>query len=407
LLDKDRHLVGVCASLPSLCQPEVFPGRVLIVCGCGGSEIMSDKEPDNTAPISVCHGGSDLPRVTVDTYNEELREGDGFVGDRASKRAFGHILEDWRERLRRVGDDPFGDKPTEEISKKKLDKVLAEGDPEPAGLIQGVIEEFANELAAVLRRFLKLKTWRDTERVVIGGGLRNSRVGELAIGRAAVLLKADGIDIDLSPIRHHPDEAGLIGAVHLVPSWIISGYEGILAVDIGGTNIRAGIVATALEKHPDLSKAAVAPTLRCHPRGCQRTARGRGGSLRHSSWRTCTPYSLPVSRRTQIKFKLTHRCRPGRQASSAHPLQVLGFYSILSTAIHEVPSCVNVWLGRDGFGCVHLTAAQESQPSYKRGYDAPSSVTGRTGCRGRIAGQCKCPSGRKLADVRPKPAAHV
>jgi len=219
---------------------------------------MSDKEPDNTAPISMCHGRPDLPRVTVDTYNEELREGDGFVGDRASKRAFGYILEEWRERLRRLGDDPFGDKPTEEISKKKLDKVLAVGDPEPAGLIHGVIEEFANELATVLRRFLKLKTWRDTDRVVIGGGLRNSRVGELAIGRAAVLLKADGIDIDLSPIRHHPDEAGLIGAVHLVPSWIISGYDGILAVDIGGTNIRAGIVATALAKHPDLSKAAVA-----------------------------------------------------------------------------------------------------------------------------------------------------
>ena len=77
---------------------------------------MSDKEPDNTAPISLCHGGPDLPRVTVDTYNEELRESDGFVGDRASKRAFGHILEEWRERLRRLGDDPFGDKPTEEIS---------------------------------------------------------------------------------------------------------------------------------------------------------------------------------------------------------------------------------------------------------------------------------------------------
>ena len=46
------------------------------------------------------------------------------------------------------------------------------------------------------------------------------------------------------------------------------------------------------------------PTLRRHPRGCQRTTRGRGGFATPSSWRTCTPYSLPVSRRTQIKFEL-------------------------------------------------------------------------------------------------------
>ena len=42
----------------------------------------------------------------------------------------------------------------------------------------------------MIRRFLRLKDWRDTERIVVGGGFRESRVGELAIGRAAVLLKA-------------------------------------------------------------------------------------------------------------------------------------------------------------------------------------------------------------------------
>ena len=208
-------------------------------------------------PISVIHGARDLPEVVVDTYNEELRDEVGFIGDRANKGAFAEILDHWRERMRRLDDDPLGDTPTEEISKKKLDKILAEGEPEPAGLIQGAIEDFAGELAAVLRAFLKLRSWRQTESVVVGGGLRNSRVGELAIGRAAVLLKTDGIDIDLAPIRHHPDEAGLIGAVHLVPSWIMSGHDAILAVDIGGTNMRAGIVMTEVKKHPDLSKASV------------------------------------------------------------------------------------------------------------------------------------------------------
>ena len=47
---------------------------------------------------------------------------------------------------------------------------------------------------------------------MVGGGFRGSRVGELAIGRTSVILKADKVAIDLVPIRHEPDEAGLIGA---------------------------------------------------------------------------------------------------------------------------------------------------------------------------------------------------
>jgi predicted NBD/HSP70 family sugar kinase len=61
----------------------------------------------------------------------------------------------------------------------------------------------------------------------------------------------------LVPIRHHPDDAGLIGALHLAPSWIFEAFDSILAVDIGGTNIRCGVVETGWKKAPDLSKASV------------------------------------------------------------------------------------------------------------------------------------------------------
>jgi len=54
-------------------------------------------------PPVLGHGGRVLPAVTVDAYNEELRDEDGFVGDRASGRAFRAILEDWRDQLRRRG----------------------------------------------------------------------------------------------------------------------------------------------------------------------------------------------------------------------------------------------------------------------------------------------------------------
>jgi predicted NBD/HSP70 family sugar kinase len=198
-----------------------------------------------------------LSLATVDAYNAGLRDAEGFIGDRASKRAFQAILDDWRERVSRAGDDPLGTTPSDDLSKKQLDKLLTEGDAEAAGLIHAAIEEFAQEFAQVIRRFLRLKDWKDTERIVIGGGLRQSRIGELAIGRTSVLLKADGQDLELRPIRHHSDHAGLIGCIQLVPAWILAGHDGILAVDIGGSNIRAGIVELRRKKSADFSHATV------------------------------------------------------------------------------------------------------------------------------------------------------
>ena len=204
------------------------------------------------------HGASTLPSVEVKSYNVEIEDEDGFVGDKASRRMFWEILDKLRKPLKELGEDPLGDKPSEEIGKKRLAALLTEGKPEAAGVVQSAIEDFAQQLTAVIRRFLRLKDWRDVECLVIGGGFRASRLGELAIGRSAVLLKTDGIVVELKPIRGDPDEAGLIGAAHLLPAWMLKGYEAILAVDVGGTNIRAGIVELDLKKASDLSKARVA-----------------------------------------------------------------------------------------------------------------------------------------------------
>ena len=215
------------------------------------------EQTTTTRPTVAAHGATVLPAVEIDSYNVELKDDEGFLGDRASKGAFREFVENWRKPLRKMGMDPLGDQPTEEINKKKLDTLLKEGDPEAAGVVHGAIEEFAQELALVIRRFLKLKAWKDTERLVIGGGFRGSRVGELAIGRTSVILKADNIKIEIVPIRSDPDEAGLIGCLHLAPSWMFKGFDAILAVDIGGTNIRAGVVLPNQKKAADLSKAEV------------------------------------------------------------------------------------------------------------------------------------------------------
>jgi hypothetical protein len=203
------------------------------------------------------HGATRLPSVEVDSFNIELKDDEGFLGDRASKGAFRKILDGLRKPLKKNGDDPLGKKSASEIAKTELDEALVGNDVGAAALVHGAIEEFAQELAYVTGRFLKTKAWADTERIVVGGGFRQSRVGELAIARTDIILKAEDFDVDLVPIRFHPDDAGLLGTLHLAPSWIFEGHDSILAVDIGGTNIRCGVVDTRWKKAPDLSKAEV------------------------------------------------------------------------------------------------------------------------------------------------------
>jgi predicted NBD/HSP70 family sugar kinase len=215
------------------------------------------KKSDDQVQLPT-HGATVLPSVRVDSYNLEVEDEEGFVGDRASKKAFWEIVDRWRKTLKELGEDPLGDKLSADIGKKKLATLLQEGDPAAAALVQSAVEDFAQQLAQVIRRFLRLKDWRDTECLVIGGGFRASRIGELAVGRASLLLKADDVPIDLELIRSDPDHAGLIGAAHLLPAWMLKGYDAILAVDVGGTNIRAGVVDLNLGKSSDLGKAQVA-----------------------------------------------------------------------------------------------------------------------------------------------------
>jgi predicted NBD/HSP70 family sugar kinase len=199
-----------------------------------------------------------LPSVKVDSYNLEVEDDEGFLGDRASKTAFWEIVDKWRKTLKELGEDPLGDKPSEDIGKKKLATLLNAGDPTAAGLVQSAVEEFAQQLAQVIRRFLRLKDWRDTECLVIGGGFRAGRIGELAVGRAGLLLKAEGVPIDLELIRNDPDHAGLIGPPTCCRHGCSRGMMPSLAVDVGGTNIRAGVVDLHLGKSTDLGKAEVA-----------------------------------------------------------------------------------------------------------------------------------------------------
>jgi len=202
------------------------------------------------------HGALRLPAVDIDSYNLELKDDAGFIGDRVSKKAFYALIDKWRKPLRKSGADPFGKRESEKLGKKQLDTLLAESDPLGAGFVHSVVEEFAQGLASVVRHFLKDKSWQDTECIFVGGGMSSRQMGALAIGRAELLLKAADIAVPLTPIHHDPDDAGLIGALHLAPPWVFEGQDAILAVDIGGTNIRTGVVKLNAKKASDFSRAA-------------------------------------------------------------------------------------------------------------------------------------------------------
>src|SRR5438128_6191372 len=108
-----------------------------------------------TAVAFGAHGATRLPAVDVDNYNLELKDDEGFLGDRASRQAFHALLENWRKPPRKLGEDPFGETPSDEVSRSKLAEILKDGDVATAAVVQGAVEDYAQELALVTRRFLK------------------------------------------------------------------------------------------------------------------------------------------------------------------------------------------------------------------------------------------------------------
>ena len=203
------------------------------------------------------HGALTLPAVRIESYNLEIRNGKDFVGDQASGRAFRALLDKVQDEAGDQADDALGDVRAAEMKKKEWDKLLTEGDADAAAIIHGAVEEFSQNLAAVVRRYLAHKSWQKVERVVVGGGLRRSRVGELSIARTEMILRADDIEVDLVPLHHHPDIGGLVGCVQLLPPEAFEGFDSFIAVDIGGSNIRSGIVMLNRDKAGDLSEAGV------------------------------------------------------------------------------------------------------------------------------------------------------
>jgi predicted NBD/HSP70 family sugar kinase len=211
------------------------------------------------SPSHGVHGAKELPAVLVEGYSLQLRGGQGFLGDQASQTAFRELLERWRRRHRRKGKkDPLGERHSRELGKGMLDAALKAGQAtEATDVVHAAIEEFAEALAEVIRSFLRQPSWKGVERIVIGGGFSESDVGERTVLQAAAVLQASKVQVEIGRICHETDDGGLLGWMHLAPTELLEHYDAILALDIGGTNVRCGIVKTRRKRAPDLSKAKV------------------------------------------------------------------------------------------------------------------------------------------------------
>jgi predicted NBD/HSP70 family sugar kinase len=203
------------------------------------------------------HGGLTLPTAHVDSYNLDIRYRGQRLAACANKRALKMAIEKWRKLARLPDGDPLGTRHGMAITKKQLDAALASEDHDARCIVHGAIEDFARSLALLTERFLVVQEWQQTECIVVGGGLRASDTGELIVRRAQALLDHRGVPIALRPISNHPHDAALIGAAHLAPSWMLAGHDAIVAADIGGTNVRIGVVRLNRGKEGDLSEARV------------------------------------------------------------------------------------------------------------------------------------------------------
>lgn len=197
--------------------------------------------------------------VDIDSWNLALPdpEREGFLGDRASHTAFRDTLRRMR-REARTGDDPFAR--AGEPDGEQVDQVLIGGDADAAHVVHLAVEDWARQLAFVVRCFLARPEWEGVERIVMGGGLPQSVHGGLAVRRAQKLLRQARAGVELVILSHDPDEAGMLGWVPLAPA-STHRFDGFLGVDIGGNHFRSGIVLPRLDRAKDGAKACMYESL--------------------------------------------------------------------------------------------------------------------------------------------------
>jgi hypothetical protein len=199
------------------------------------------------------HGLASLSSLDVDSYNLDVRDDGEILNHRLRRAAFSEIV----DKLNKDHDGLLAGRDAAGLRRKDLEAALKSGDKLKVELVKTAIDAFANEMAYVISRFLKTREWKGVQRIVIGGGFRKGKIGKQCFAKASQILASDGAKVELVPIRHDPDDAGVLGGIHLLPAWMVKGHDAMLCADIGGTNLRVGVVSLKFSKAADLSRAEV------------------------------------------------------------------------------------------------------------------------------------------------------
>ncbi len=122
-----------------------------------------------------------------------------------------------------------------------LFKWLRNGPNDPK--IEKALVKMGQNLGRVLERLTNWSYWKNTEEVFIGGGLSEGVSGDILIREAkSYLSKNKENSIELKKIHYHPSVAGLIGTTYFLPQKVRG--DTILAVDLGGGNLRTGLITS-------------------------------------------------------------------------------------------------------------------------------------------------------------------
>lgn len=290
------------------------------------------------------HGSATLPGVVIDDYSAVLVRNGKLVGDGASRSAFDDMLQSWRMRfLEHQHKDPFDQLPDGPLATRQLDHLYSRGGA-AADTIETASEDYARTLARVVMEFRALDTWRGVDRIIVGGGFRSSRVGQHAIERARQLIHQEAAanelpDLEVRLLHHDSDDAGLLGWVHMLPREALAGEQGFLAVDIGGTHVRCGVVMLGRSGAANASRATV---------------------WRRSKW--CHA-DQDVSRDGLVE-KLSHMLQAEMACCDRHQFQLAPFIGI---------SCPGV-IRKDG---LIDRGAQNLPGNWEHGFDLPQALRER------------------------------
>lgn len=107
--------------------------------------------------------------------------------------------------------------------------------------IESALRMMGTNLGLIVKRLLNWKYWKKTERIYVGGGVSEGKIGDILLKEAKDFISAEtSLNVTLRKIHYSPAVAGLIGATYFIPTK--NGRKAVPTIDLGGGNLRTGLV---------------------------------------------------------------------------------------------------------------------------------------------------------------------